>query len=182
MNQEEKTISKKVIYEGIITDYVVHEVELPNGEISTREIVLHDDAVAVLPLIDEEHAIFVRQFRKPLERSIIEIPAGLMDAGEDPETTALRELEEETAYRANKLTKWPGFYVSPGFTNEYLHIYLGENLERVAHPRAQDHDENIEVLILTLEEAEDYMASGEICDAKTVYAVQMWRKKVAEKV
>ncbi|MEC1961090.1 ADP-ribose pyrophosphatase, partial [Bacillus subtilis] len=115
---EEKTIAKEQIFSGKVIDLYVEDVELPNGKASKREIVKHPGAVAVLAVTDEGKIIMVKQFRKPLERTIVEIPAGKLEKGEEPEYTALREPEEETGYTAKKLTKITAFYTSPGFADE----------------------------------------------------------------
>ncbi|WP_438758681.1 NUDIX domain-containing protein [Enterococcus sp. AZ126] len=173
---EEKTISRKEIFKGQIIEVVVDEVRLPNGETSTRELVFHSGAVAVIPITADNKIIMVKQFRKPMEKVLLEIPAGKIDPGEHdyPKETAERELEEETGFRANKLTFVTSMYVSPGFADELLHVYYAEDLEKVPNPRPQDDDEVLELYTLTLEEAKAEITSGLICDAKTIFAVQFW--------
>ncbi|WP_086444114.1 NUDIX hydrolase [Candidatus Enterococcus lemimoniae] len=173
---EEKTISRKEIFKGKIIDVVLDEVRLPNGETGTRELVFHPGAVAVIPITADHKMIMVKQFRKPMEKILLEIPAGKIDPGEQhhPKVTAERELEEETGYRANKFTFVTSMYVSPGFADELLHIYYAEDLEKVPNPRPQDDDEVLELYTLTLDEAKAEIASGLICDAKTIFAVQYW--------
>ncbi|MFD2304958.1 NUDIX domain-containing protein [Enterococcus termitis] len=173
---EEKTISRKEIFKGHIIDVVVDDVQLPDGGTSTRELVFHPGAVAVIPITADNKLIMVKQFRKPLEKVTLEIPAGKIDPGEqnNPKETAERELEEETGYRANKFSFVASMYVSPGFANELLHIYFAEDLEKVPNPRPLDDDEVIELYTLTLAEAKAEIASGLICDAKTIFAVQYW--------
>ncbi|XUD02967.1 ADP-ribose pyrophosphatase [Enterococcus sp. AZ177] len=157
-------------------DVVLDEVSLPNGETSRRELVFHPGAVAVIPITADNKMIMVKQFRKPMEKVLLEIPAGKIDPGEHdhPKETAERELEEETGFRANMFTFVTSMYVSPGFANELLHIYYAEDLEKVPNPRPQDDDEILELYTLTLEEAKAEIASGLICDAKTIFAVQYW--------
>lgn len=172
---EEKTLSRKEIYKGRIIDVVVDEVRLPSGETAKRELVFHPGAVAVIPITEEDKIIMVKQFRKPMEKVTLEIPAGKIDPGEtDPVKTAERELEEETGYKANQLSLVNSMYVSPGFADELLHIFYGEELVKVPNPLPQDEDEVIELYMLTLEEAKAEIASGLICDAKTIFAVQYW--------
>ncbi|MBO1910067.1 NUDIX hydrolase, partial [Microvirga sp. 3-52] len=113
----------------------------------------------------------VKQYRKSLNRSLIEIPAGRIEIGEDPKITALRELEEETGYGARKVTYIQSFATSPGFANEIIHLYLAEILYEVENPAAGDEDEFIELLEATIDEAEQMVATGEIYDAKTAFAV-----------
>lgn len=173
---EEKTIARKEIFSGHIIDVFLDEVRLPDGKTANRELVFHPGGVAIIPITSENKMIMVRQFRKPLEKITLEIPAGKIDPGEhnSPETTAERELEEETGYGANTLKHITSMYVSPGFTDEILHIYYAENLEKIANPRPQDDDEVLELYQLSLDEAKAEIAVGSICDAKTIFAVQFW--------
>ncbi|MGV4319805.1 ADP-ribose pyrophosphatase [Bacillus mojavensis] len=176
---EEKTIAKEQIFSGKVIDLYVEDVELPNGKTSKREIVKHPGAVAVLAVTDEGKIILVKQFRKPLERTIVEIPAGKLEKGEEPEYTALRELEEETGYTAKKLTKMTAFYTSPGFADEIVHVFLAEELSVLKEKRELDEDEFVEVMEVTLEDALKLVESREVYDAKTAYAIQYLQLKEA---
>src|SRR5690606_25386888 len=120
-------IKSESIFQGKVISLQVDTVELPNGNTATREIVKHPGAVAVVALY-EDRLIVVEQFRKPLERSLVEIPAGKLEAGEEPLTAAKRELEEETGFTAASLRPLCSFYTSPGFADEILHLYLAEDL------------------------------------------------------
>ncbi|WHY83666.1 NUDIX hydrolase [Siminovitchia fortis] len=169
---EEKTVSTETIFEGKIISVQVDEVELPNGKLSKREIVRHPGAVALIALTDENKIVMVEQYRKPLERSLLEIPAGKLEPGEEPAATAERELEEETGYRAGKMEYISSFYTSPGFADEIIHLYLATGLEKVENPADGDEDEFVELFELTLEEALECIRNERIYDAKTVFAVQ----------
>ncbi|ADU30044.1 NUDIX hydrolase [Evansella cellulosilytica] len=166
----EKTIKRETIFEGKIIDLSVHDVELPNGEMSKREIVNHPGAVAVIAVTDKDEVILVEQFRKPLEKTIAEIPAGKLEKGENPLQCAKRELEEETGLVAGKWTKLTSFYTSPGFANEIIYIYLAEQLSD--GQLNLDEDEFVECFKATLEEAEKLIEKEIIHDAKTIYAIQ----------
>ncbi|MBO8163100.1 MAG: NUDIX hydrolase [Brevibacillus sp.] len=172
----EQTISSQTIYDGRIIKVKVDEVRLPNGKTAKREIVNHQGAVAVLALTDEGRMVTVRQFRKPLERTIVEIPAGKLEPGEDPLECAKRELAEETGYQAEQFTHLSSFYTSPGFADELLHLYLATGLQ--PGPVKPDDDEFVEVEELTLEEAKRLHERGEIRDAKTVLALFAWENRV----
>src|SRR5690625_4619812 len=126
----EKTIQTKSIFNGKIINVQVDKVELPDGNFSTREIVKHPGAVAIIPITDDGKIIFVEQYRKPLERPLIEIPAGKIEVNEAPKITAVRELEEETGYTTDVLEHITSFYTSPGFADEIIHIYYTEQLTR----------------------------------------------------
>ncbi len=179
---EEKTIKRETLFTGKIIEVALDEVALPMGGTAKRELVFHPGGVGIVAITPEEKMLFVRQFRKPLERVILEIPAGKIDPGEGshPEVTGARELEEETGYRPQKMNHLASMYLSPGFANEMLHLYLAEGLEKVENPRAMDEDEVLEVYELTLDEALERMKTGEICDAKTIYAIQYWQLALAK--
>lgn len=169
---EEVTLKTNPIFKGKIISLQVDEVRLPNGETATREIVRHPGAVAVLALVDNKMLV-VEQYRKPMEKSLVEIPAGKLDPGEDPAEAAIRELEEETGYTAAAVKPICRFYTSPGFADERLYLYVAEGLTRgEAHP---DEDEFLDCTAITLEQAEQYVAEGRIADAKTIMAVYAWK-------
>ncbi|MGX7059880.1 NUDIX hydrolase [Vagococcus humatus] len=175
-NLVEKTLTRKEILTGNVIHVVVDEVELPNHEKGQREIVLHPGAVAIMALTSDKKMLFVRQFRKPLERTILEIPAGKIDP-EDTDTlaTAKRELEEETGYQGEKWQFVAEYATSPGFSNEIMHTYLATDLVKVEDPLAQDEDEFLQLVAYTLEEAKAGIKQGEIYDAKTIMAIQTWQ-------
>ena len=168
---EEKTTQTKVIYEGKVVQLQVDDVLLPNGKEAKRELIKHPGAVAIIPITKNKKIVMVEQYRKPLEKSIIEIPAGKLEKGESPEITAVRELEEETGYTTKKLTKVTSFYTSPGFADEIMYIYVSDELEKLDFPPALDEDEFVEIHELTLAEAKQYIQEQRIHDAKTIYAI-----------
>lgn len=168
---EERTLQTKQIFNGNIISLQVDDVQLPNGKTSKREIVKHPGAVAVIAMTDDDKFVFVEQYRKPLERSLIEIPAGKIEPNEAPEITALRELEEETGYTTSTLTYITSFYTSPGFADELIHLYYTDQLQRLEQPVALDEDEFVEICYLSIEEAEQCLQNQSIYDAKTAYAL-----------
>lgn len=172
----ESTIASETHYEGKVITVKVDDVRLPNGKTAKREIVHHQGAVAVLPLTEDGKMITVRQFRKALERSILEIPAGKLEKGEEPLQCAKRELEEETGYTAAHYEHLSSFYTSPGFADELLHIYVATGL--TPGEMRPDEDEFVEVIPLTLAEAQEKHRAGEIRDAKTVLALFAWENRV----
>lgn len=169
---EETTIQTESIFNGRVISLQVDTVNLPNGKIATREIVKHPGAVAVLAL-HEGKMIVVEQFRKPLERSLVEIPAGKLDPGETPLEAAKRELEEETGFCSESLRLISSFYTSPGFANEIIHLYVAEDL--VPGEVHLDEDEFLDIELITLEQAQQLIADGRIRDAKTITAVYAWQ-------
>jgi ADP-ribose pyrophosphatase len=178
---KETTLSSKEIFKGRIIDLYVEEVELPNGKTSTREIVKHPGAVAVIAITPENKILMVEQFRKPLGRTLVEIPAGKLEKGEQPESTAKRELEEETGYTCGNLQPLISFYTSPGFADELVHLFIAENLEKLTVAAELDEDEFLDVMEVTLEEAAEMIQNKRIYDAKTAYAVQYLQLKQALK-
>ena len=172
---EEKTIQSELKFKGRIITLQVDEVELPNGKTSNREIVKHPGAVAVIAVTKDKKIILVEQYRKALERSIIEIPAGKIEIGEAPEITALRELEEETGYTTDNLQYIQSFATSPGFADEIIHLYFADNIVKMEQPVGLDEDEFVELLHVSLTEMEEMVKKQQIYDAKTAFAY-IWLK------
>lgn len=168
---EEKTTHTEKIYDGKVVQLQVDDVTLPNGKKSKRELIKHPGAVAIIPITKDNKIVFVEQYRKPLEKSLVEIPAGKLEAGELPETTAIRELEEETGYTTDSLKFITSFYTSPGFADEIMYLYLTDDIVPLESEVAGDEDEFVELIELTLDEAKQYVKDQRIHDAKTNYAV-----------
>jgi len=162
----EKTLSSQHIYDGRAVKLRVDTVTKSNGETTTREIVEHSDCVAVVVLDSKNDVILVRQFRKAVGKLLLEIPAGSIEPGEQPIACVRRELQEEIGYRPNKIDKLGGFYSAPGYCTEYLHLYLATHLMS-SQLKAEDTDD-IEVVRVPLSRIPDLIASGEICDAKSI--------------
>jgi ADP-ribose pyrophosphatase len=169
---EEKTLHSEEIFSGKVISLHVQDVELPNGKQSKREIIKHPGAVAILAVTDENKIVMVEQYRKALERTIVEIPAGKLEKGEQPEVCARRELEEETGYVCENLELLTSFYTSPGFADEIVHVYLAKGLSKKENSAALDEDEFVNLEELTLTEAMKYVKDQKIYDAKTAFAVQ----------
>jgi ADP-ribose pyrophosphatase len=162
----EKTISSKVIYDGRALKVRVDTVQKPNGKTTTREIVEHKDCVAVVVLDHKDNVILVKQYRKAVGKLLLEIPAGSIDDDEQPINAVRRELQEEIGYLPNKVDRLGGFYSSPGYSTEYLHLYLATYLI-ASRLEAEDTDE-IEIVRVPLSKIPSLIASGEICDAKSI--------------
>jgi ADP-ribose pyrophosphatase len=168
----EKTIAKEKIFDGKVIDLYVEDVLLPNGKTSKREIIKHPGAVAVIAVTNEGKIVLVRQYRKAMERVLVEIPAGKLEKGEEPALTARRELEEETGYKCETMHHLISFYTSPGFADELVHLFVAENLAKLESSASLDEDEFVDVLEVTLEEALELIKEQQIYDAKTAYAIQ----------
>jgi ADP-ribose pyrophosphatase len=174
---EEKTIKSDKIFTGRVISLQVDEVELPNGQTSKREIIKHPGAVAILPITNDGKIVMVEQFRKALERTLVEIPAGKLEKGENPLECARRELEEETGYDCEKLDWLISFYTSPGFADEIVHLYVATGLSKKEDAAQLDEDEFVNIVELSLSEATQYIEGKKIYDAKTAYAVQYLQLK-----
>ncbi|GAA0443894.1 NUDIX hydrolase [Lentibacillus halophilus] len=168
---EEKTIRTESIYDGNIIQLQVDDVLLPDENISKRELIKHPGAVGIIPITKDNKIVFVKQYRKPLEKALVEIPAGKLEDAEDPQVTARRELEEETGYKAGSLDFVVSFYTSPGFADEIMHLYVTKDIEPLKDALPGDADEFVERVELTLDEAKQYVNEQRIHDAKTNYAI-----------
>lgn len=167
---EEKTITSERIYEGKILNLRKDTVTVKTG-VSQREIVEHSGGAVIVPLTNEGRVVMVRQYRKPVERVVLEVPAGKIDPGEDPFDTALRELREETGYRAGKIEYLTKMYPSVGYSEEVLYIYLCRDL--VKGKPEPDRNEAIDVEEFDLKDLCSMIMKGEITDAKTQVAILM---------
>ena len=175
MDTTEKTIEKKYVYRGKIINVRCDGALLPNGEPCKREIVEHHGGAAILCVTGGKIA-FVKQYRYAYGKEVLEIPAGKLEAGEDPLNAAKRELKEETGVSAEKFEKIAEVYPSPGYTNEIIYIYRAYPVS--AGAASPDPDEFLSVLWIGEEDAEKMLKSGEISDAKTIIALQryFWEK------
>lgn len=163
---EEVTLSSQLIYAGRAVRLRVDNVRLPGGREASREIVEHSDCVAIIVIDAEDNVLLVNQFRKPVERELLEIPAGGIEPGEDAVATVRRELREETGYLPRKVERLGGFYSTPGYCTEYLHLYLAADL--VPSPLNAEDTEGISVVRVPVSELRPMIASGDIRDAKSI--------------
>ena len=172
-----KLISSKTLFTGKVFDLKVDEIEYDStGNKGRREVAVHPGGAVVVAITDENKIVMVRQFRYPFQEWVLELPAGKLDEGEDPQNCAIRELAEETGYTAKKVTKLGHIYTTPGFCNEILHIYLAENLTPGEHAR-EEGEEGMEVFEFTIEEIKEKIRNGEIVDAKSISGVMMLLNK-----
>lgn len=168
----EETVSSRLIYEGKILNLRVDQVRLPDGRLSQREIVEHASCVAIVAVDKDGNLLLVRQFRQAAGKELLEIPAGSIEAGEEPVDAVCRELAEETGYRPQKVTRIGGFYSSPGFCTEYMHLYLASDL--VAHKLTAEDSEGIEVVAVPPGEILKLIKSGVIEDIKSAAGLLLY--------
>ncbi len=168
MSSRIRTIKQQTIYQGRVIR-LIREVLEVNGQRIVRETVKHPGAVVIVPLLSRERIVFVRQYRRTVDRVLLELPAGTLDPHESRIVCARRELEEETGWRAHRMRKIAQFYAAPGFISEQLTVFLAQQLTlATAHPEP---DEEIAPVILSFDEALAKIHSGAICDAKTIIGV-----------
>lgn len=179
MNLNEEIIESKEVYCGKVVELRVDRVRLPNGKESTREIVVHRGAVAMVPLLDTDRIVMVRQFRVAAGEVLLEIPAGTLEPSESPDACAPRELIEETGYKPGKLTLMFKSYLAPGYSSEMLYTYLAEDLAKAEAEK--DADEFIELVEVSIDQAVDMIRTGEIKDAKSICGILMAQRILSQR-
>ncbi|MCU7513651.1 MAG: NUDIX hydrolase [Bacteroidota bacterium] len=167
-----KVIKSETLFRGKVFDLQVDQIEYNSGNPGVREIAIHPGGAVVVPIKNDGKIVFVKQFRYPLQKVLLELPAGKLEVGEDPMKCAVRELEEETGYKAEEITKLGAIYTTPGFCTEVLHIYLAKGLTPGNHNR-EEGEHGMEVLELTKEEIEEKIKNGELVDAKSLSGILM---------
>ena len=165
-----KVIDSRKVFEGNVFDVTVDTVK--EGElVYQRDVVRHPGSAVIVPVFADGTVALVKQYRHPAVRYLLEIPAGTLDKGEKPETGAARELEEELGVVAGELEKLTEFFVSPGFCEEKMWIYLATDLTETS--QHLDEDELIEIVRVSLSEALEMISDGEIQDAKTIIGLML---------
>jgi ADP-ribose pyrophosphatase len=170
---EYRRLASQRVYEGRLLKIDRDQVLLPNGRETTLEMVRHPGASAIVPFISADEILLVRQFRYATEGFILEVPAGTLNPGEDPETCARREVEEESGYRAGRIDRLASIYTTPGFTDEVIHLWAAYDLTQVG--QNLDHDEVMSVERLPLAKAVEMIGTGDIVDSKTICALLLAR-------
>ncbi len=178
MSSFETVLASERIYEGRLLNLRVDQVRTATGVESVREIVEHPGAVALIALDEAGRVLLVKQYRHAVRAVTLEIPAGILEANEEPLAAAQRELREETGYRAERIDRLGGIYTAPGFSTEYIHFFLARQL--TPDRLAMDDDEVIDLIRLPLAEAVDLIQAGQIDDGKSVSGLlfaQAWLNK-----
>lgn len=178
---KEKTLATKYIYEGHILNLRVDTVLTADGRRTTREIVEHQDAIVVVPIDADDNVLMVNQYRTPLKENLLELPAGGIEEGENPKAAVMREMQEETGFKPQKVVALTGFYSSPGFSDEYLHLFLAMDL--VPSSLTAEDTAGIELVRVPVSQVLKMITSGKIQDAKSIAGLLLmleYRKKNSE--
>lgn len=169
MDYTEKTVSSREIYDGRIIHVKEDTVLLPNGELAGRELVMHHGGVGVIAVDEDKNVLTVTQYRKPYDEMVLEVPAGKLEKGEDPQTAGIRELQEETGYQAKNVEYLGKYYPTPGYCSEIISLYLATDLTFVG--QNLDDGEFVEVKKIPLNTLVEMVMNNEIFDAKTAIAI-----------
>jgi ADP-ribose pyrophosphatase len=168
-------VASEPLVRGGYLEVVRDTIRFPDGHEAERFVVQHPGAVALVVIDDQDRWLLVRQYRHPARRELLEIPAGTLEPGEDPDTTAAREVREETGYAAASLVRLGGAWMAPGFCSEYITYYLATNLTH--DPLPQDDDEYIaEPVRMTVDDIHTAIDDGRIEDAKTLVALSLYER------
>jgi ADP-ribose pyrophosphatase len=165
-------LKSEIVFKGKVFDVQVDEIEYNSGNHAIREVILHYGGSVVVAITPDDKIVLVKQFRYPFQKYLTELPAGKLNMGEDPQHCAVRELEEETGYKSDKIHKLGVIATTPGFCTELLHIFLAENLIPGDHNR-EEGEFGMEVLELTFEEIEKKILNGEIYDSKSITGIYL---------
>ena len=169
MAEAPRVLSSTIAYSGRLFDVELDQLLFPGGVEAHREIIRHPGAVCMVPVHADGTISVVRQYRHAAGKHLLELPAGTLEPGEEPRSTAVRELQEEVGFLPNTVETLGGFYVAPGYTSEYIHLFVCRDLE--PSNLDGDDDEDIEVETLTMEEARKAIANGRIEDAKSIIGI-----------
>jgi ADP-ribose pyrophosphatase len=171
-----RLLSSKIVYAGHLFDVALDELEMDGSVVTKREILRHPGAVCMVPVTAAGELLFVTQYRHAANCRLLELPAGTLEIGEAPLAAVARELQEEVGQKPGRIAPLGGFYVAPGYTTEYIHLFVCDRLEPSV--LEGDEDEDIEIEQLSADEALGAIDSGRICDAKSVVGVLRWHRSL----
>ena len=171
-----RPLSSETVYAGRLFNVSLDRIEMDSGVIALRETIRHPGAVAMIPVTAEGRLLLVTQYRHAAGRRLLELPAGTLEKGEEPIAAGAGELHEEVGQRPGRIEPIGGLFVAPGYTSEYIHLFVCTELE--PSKLDADDDEDIEVEERTREEALAAIESGEIADAKSIVGILRWARLV----
>lgn len=172
-----RLLSTETAYAGRLFNVSLDTIEMDGGVVAYRETIRHPGAVCMVPVDEHGNLLLVTQYRHAAGRRLLEIPAGTLEPGEEPIAAVARELQEEVGHRPGRIEPLGGFFVAPGYTTEYIYLFICSDLEPAR--LAADDDEDIEVEVRSPQEALAAIESGEICDAKSVIGILRWQQMLA---
>jgi ADP-ribose pyrophosphatase len=168
-------LKQKLLYRGRKFNFEVSRLRLPNKAEGDWECIRHPGGAVAVPVTEDGKLVLVRQYRFAAQGRLFEFPAGTIEPDEDPAATVEREIEEETGYRAHQWQKIGKFFVAPGYSDEIIHVFLAQQLEKLEVPPPQDDDEDMETVLMTPQELEQAILDGEPVDAKSICSLLMAR-------
>ncbi len=175
--RKDEVIATKIVYTGRLINVRIDEIILKDGSRYSREIVEHPGAVVILAFLDDNDTILmVRQYRRAADKVLLELPAGTLNSNEMPEECALRELEEETGYRAHKIERLGSFYLAPGYSTEKIYAFFAKDLEE--RKQRLEVDEDIKVEKVKIKDLLAMINDGKIEDAKTLASLFLFLNRV----
>jgi ADP-ribose pyrophosphatase len=166
-----ETLKSRSVFKGQILTVRVDDIRMPSGRVVEREVITHGGAVGIIPITEADKIILVNQYRHPVSKFLLEIPAGKLDPGETPEVCAKRELIEEIGLAPGRLTKISTFYTTPGYSNEVFHLFVAEDL--VPEVSLEPEEEIVGTIEVSLDDAVAMIEDGRIEDGKTIAAIGM---------
>jgi len=172
-----EVLASEELFNGRAFKVRVDQVQAPTGHVMHVEVVVHHGAVVLVPIDDDGRIVFVKQYRHPAGKILLELPAGTLDPHEDPESCAIRECREEIGMAPGKITRIGGFYLAPGYSTEYLDIYMAQEMNPA--PLDQDEDEDLEIERLDIHQIQQRIEAGIIEDAKTLASLHIFSHAVA---
>jgi ADP-ribose pyrophosphatase len=178
-NPETAVLSHQEVYRGKIVTLHVDTIRQESGTTTIREVVLHPGGVTAVPVLEDGRILLIRQFRYPIGKFILELPAGKLDSGQSPIDTVARELEEEIGYSARTLSYQTTFYTTPGICNESIHLFIAKDL--IQSTQRLEEGEHITLEAYSLEECLKKIETGEINDAKTILGIFWYHRKMTAK-
>jgi ADP-ribose pyrophosphatase len=172
-----RILKSEVIFRGKVFNTKVDQIEYNSGNKAVREVAEHPGGAVIVPITDDGKIVMITQHRYPMNKRLLELPAGKLNKDEDPYVCAVRELEEETGYKSDSVTELGSIYTTPGYSTEKLWIYLAKNLKSGNHNR-EEGEYGMEVFQFSLDEVEEKIFKGEIVDGKTICGIYLAKQYI----